>query len=42
VTRRHRIDAVEEIGNATLTRVSPVHVPKPLVGGVERFSKELW
>jgi hypothetical protein len=42
VTRRRQIDAVEEIGNATVTHVSPVHVPKPLDGGVERFSEELW
>jgi hypothetical protein len=42
VSRRRQIDAVKEIGNATVTYVSAVHVPKPLVGGVETISKELW
>jgi hypothetical protein len=42
MTRHRQIDAVKEIGNTTVTHVSPVHVPKPLVGGVKRFSKELW
>ena len=27
---------------ATLTHVPPVQVPKPPVGGAERFSKDLW
>jgi len=42
VTRRCQIETGKEIGNATVTHVSPVRVPKPLDGDVERFSEELW